>query len=60
MRGDERRCDVEPRSTYHAVAVVLVAADGERLRRGMVGDAERLAFLKRSLEGEGVVKVKAA
>lgn len=32
-------------------------ADGERSRRGMMG--ERLAFLKRSLEGDGVVKVNA-
>jgi hypothetical protein len=44
--------DEEQSSTNHAEVVA-----GERLRRGTEG--ERLAFLKRSLEGEGVVKVKA-
>jgi hypothetical protein len=36
--------------------------EGERSRRGTVtvGEGERLAFLKRSLEGDGVVKVNAA
>lgn len=43
----------------HAV-VLLVVADGERLSGGMVGEGERLlAFLKRSLDGEGEVNVKA-
>jgi hypothetical protein len=43
-------------STHHAdVADVEATA---RSRRG-TGEGERLAFLKRSLDGDGVVKVKA-